>query len=426
VVSQNFLVLKAPDSTVIECFAAFEKVTISTPSGHLAEADFTKVSKANHFAISSTSAMWGTCQVSFSRGIKVGGSPQPSTRYDSVQIGASNNQNRPKIDDYIAALNELSKHFSFFEADALSGDATAETIMGTFTTSFAQVSATMQTQLNELQAYRTKLLTDLDEREDERAKKAEEDHQGRVEEHQDLMSRVEAERASLHRESHMHERRELRRQIVENLQTSLGYQAKASDGQSVEEPNADGVKGHSMSDTLKAGLSSSKRTLLILSICAFIALIFGIGGLNAFAVTSDHSGTEFWALVIRGTLCFLVTAGAALVAINWLKREHIVEGDRREALERQLFDINRASWVIETSLEVQKDSKGGIPEAWIEWVTRNLFETPENQRRPDDERIAVLSGLLGMSSKMKFGPDGAEVEIEKSGLKGTKKAADRA
>ena len=80
------------------------------------------------------------------------------------------------------------------------------------------------------------------------------------------------------------------------------------------------------------------------------------------------------------------------------------------------LDLARASWVIETVLEVQHEKKGEVPQAWIDGVTNGLFDDKSTNTEMDD-RAQALKSLLAFTAGASFGPEGPRVELNRSGAR---------
>src|SRR5690606_4550884 len=102
-------------------------------------------------------------------------------------------------------------------------------------------------------------------------------------------------------------------------------------------------------------------------------------------------------------------------AIRWLRQLYLDDVQTERELERYAYDINRASWAIETIMEMQT-AKGAIPpQTWIEAICKNLFVFRKDLG--DNDEASPLESILSASAKVAFGPDGTRFEINKNGAK---------
>ncbi len=168
-----------------------------------------------------------------------------------------------------------------------------------------------------------------------------------------------------------------------------------------------------------------------------LVLIGGLLGIGALAgltiwasldlrqVFSQSSGIAPLALIIAATRVGL-SAAAAVGLLAWLLnyQRQIASDDARveRDLERYRYDLDRASWTIETVLEIQGQEGRSIPEQWISGVTHNLFASSE-ARGEGTNALEALGSLLNFSGKLELGPAGPKLELSKSGLKRLAKSA---
>ena len=80
------------------------------------------------------------------------------------------------------------------------------------------------------------------------------------------------------------------------------------------------------------------------------------------------------AALVRAILSSLISVGALVYAAAWLGGFYDADLSAARETERFTYDFSRASWVIETVLELQQEKKGDVPHAWVEGVTRGLFD----------------------------------------------------
>lgn len=193
---------------------------------------------------------------------------------------------------------------------------------------------------------------------------------------------------------HMHVRRELRDQI------SKEYKARKQE--SVVSSNASN-----------------------LGIMVFVlTFLFGIVGIVYGAYSFTDMGNSFsWkniAVAIRSSLSFIVGVSFIGFSINWLRRLYLDEVQTKREYEAFGDDIDRASYVIETILEVGEKEKVDVPDVWIEGACNNLF-TPRDIKGQKQATSNAASLLLDIIAGAKFGPDGAELTVERGGIRHMKR-----
>ena len=109
-------------------------------------------------------------------------------------------------------------------------------------------------------------------------------------------------------------------------------------------------------------------------------------------------------------------AGFLVYMLGWLRRIQSEDVRAERDLERYRYDVDRASWAIETILEAQTKEAGVVPDRWIEGVTHGLFSRIE-EPSDDGGALQVMSELLNVAARAKIGPGGTELEINRGGLR---------
>lgn len=126
-----------------------------------------------------------------------------------------------------------------------------------------------------------------------------------------------------------------------------------------------------------------------------------------------------YALAGRGILSAGACIGFIIYSLNLLRRTYDDEIRASRDLQRYGMDINRASWVIETALEMTTKEGAVLPEKWIEGATANLFQ-PTAAKDSEVSSLAALGAIMGLGPEVNIGPTGASLKIPP---KGAKKAA---
>lgn len=122
-------------------------------------------------------------------------------------------------------------------------------------------------------------------------------------------------------------------------------------------------------------------------------------------------------LLLRGSLGIAAAVAVGLYLLRYLRNIEAEAGRRALALEQNLFDIDRASWVVETVMEL-KDEEGmtSVPGPWLEGVTRGLFQ---HHGEESEERgpVDALIGLMGSGMALKLNSGGSEVSFDSKAAK---------
>lgn len=173
--------------------------------------------------------------------------------------------------------------------------------------------------------------------------------------------------------------------------------------------------------------ASARRLRVPILICGFLGLALSAGlGLWSFSqiaklapiTAEDGTLTQIpmssWvlgSLLLRGALGIVAATAIGLYMLSYLRALESEAGKRAHNLERYLFDIDRASWVIETVLEMGEEENGlsKVPPAWLEGVTRNLFDQGQSEKS-DDGPVDALTQLMASGALVKVGNGEASIE----------------
>ena len=115
---------------------------------------------------------------------------------------------------------------------------------------------------------------------------------------------------------------------------------------------------------------------------------------------------------VRNFLLVALAVGFLVYAINWLRTIYLDDVRAERRYEKQGHDIDRASFVIETIMEVGDKEHGGVPDAWVEGVCRNLFQDSADQGS-DSSPSSALASLLNNVAGAKLGPNGLEFAMKR-------------
>lgn len=201
---------------------------------------------------------------------------------------------------------------------------------------------------------------------------------------------------------HTHVRRELRRQIASDYKTRR------------KEP----------------AVSNRSRRMRFAVFGLTMLVGFGIGAYGFYSfkdlveagelyLLGNQTAPAIWMkviLVTRSTILLLLGTGFVALAINWLRRLYL--DDVRAEREYESFgnDIDRASYVIETIMEVGEKEGAAVPNVWIEGTCRNLF-SPKGDNDHGRVPSSAAAMLLETISGAKIGPDGTEVTVDRRGAR---------
>ena len=164
--------------------------------------------------------------------------------------------------------------------------------------------------------------------------------------------------------------------------------------------------------------------LLFLGLWVLTGLEIWVGpGHSSISVFKSASGIEGeasigsqLALWVRFALATVGLSGTLIFYIKWENRWADLHAANEFQLQQFHIDVNRANWVIESSLEWKKETHEVIPAELLKEISKNLFtdrqSEPDKVIHPADE---LASALLGSASKLKLNVAGNEIEFNKPG-----------
>jgi len=338
----------------------------------------------------------GNDTLEFERSITVEGGPKPSRTNAEFWYNRSSSSEQFGTD-----LVELAyKHCSLPQQVAT--DPAVETILTQQLQGMNEVSRQILERVAKGQA-------DQDEAFKKKVAKLEADHTallGRLEKEYDQKSEALNRREDelLNQES-KHERRQLRASITENIKERLSSRQ---------------VRNRNNNSRIIV-TSFALLGMLIAATSAFYGYFEAIIPISADSESTppqSYLGQIDWIQAVR------VLASSTLFAIllfyilgYWRKSiDEDIQFDRM--LERYALDIDRASWVVETVLEVRgenRQSEAGdgedVPDLWLQGVTANLFPFDSKIESDDDTALDALGELLKKSANLSIGPNGAQLDI---------------
>lgn len=349
--------------------------------------------------------------VSFSRTPDSG----PSTKFDEFKVSYGRDSSQWTEDtETVIAVNSILGELDIPLTDGSSiddSDTLRQQIVG-----FGAVHKQMLASLNQA-------IVDAEERRVEAQKEIEDAEKKRAEELLNSLKELDQQREKLKLESYRSERR--------NMLDSLSNGATNDLRKTLSAPAA-----------TRANWGVFTVSLVLAVVAGFLAFTsISQLGVNSTAINeivsvveSSETDTELgkfinssmfatnWYLIVRSSLASLVALGALVYAANWLRSYYNSIQQANREIAQFNADLVRAGWVIETILEVQHEHGAEVPEAWVQGVTKGLFEKP-NSENPADGPTEALKMLLGYGVSMSVGPDGTKLDLSEKGAKKLAKGA---
>lgn len=151
---------------------------------------------------------------------------------------------------------------------------------------------------------------------------------------------------------------------------------------------------------------------------ALTILIFGfqLYPLAMKFIALDFDGTPKTDLIflsIKQILLIFGLATSIVFYIRWMNKWFEEHSQAEFQLQQFQLDIERASWLVEMSLEWKEERQTQIPDKLIESISRNLFDSKKgkskNLEHPADQ---LASALLGTASKIQLKAGDSSIEID--------------
>lgn len=208
------------------------------------------------------------------------------------------------------------------------------------------------------------------------------------------LSEIEKQRAALEQQKlelndrePQHERRRLRESLTRELRNSLGAPS-----------NSDGKISY-------------------VYYCYFaVALIFILVSVVYALNPSSVADASFWARMVKGALAGIAGAAFAWAGLSGFRDAAISQREYERYVQRYAFDMDRASWIVETLLQMNSNEQMRIPDDWLRSVCQSLFDNDSASDRGTNS-LESFAALFDATSRAKLGTNGIEFEIDKKGAK---------
>ena len=363
------------------------------------------------FQVTPTAGQRSNSTYSFDRGVTKNNALHPSVQY--AEVFFSSPQSNAELSRKVANLIEQS--FKTSVSSSSSGDATG---LGIFVTQLAEVSTSIsenlaQTQLKAEQKAQERLAK-LDEQSDRQRESVEQERTSLQKEYKDKSDELDAREADLNNARARSERRGLRESINKALRKSLEEEISPKSAKFARYP---------IVTVALIGLAFS-LFFAFFSFDQFAELIkqisqsSGEGNQNFPVVENSAINWLFASLLIRGSIGLGAATFFGYYLIRYFKNLEETANRRALELERYLFDIDRASWVIETIMELKEEEGiSSIPEPWLKGATHNLFGSDGVDKDHVTDPLEALGELLSSGAKLKVGNGTAELDIQPKAAK---------
>jgi hypothetical protein len=354
--------------------------------------------------------------LSFERNLASSSASDPSPFLNALTLGTNNYPSEADVKLYALVWAHVSDFVAnrmptALEAKSAIIDASVEGLrnLKTIHEVLVRELAEQSTKITEQGIVQTQK---LNEQFEEKERKLFEDYQEKEENLSSRLAKLNAREALLDNRSHMHVRRELRQNMGAELKSRL---AMASLPKSVGE--------FRFAILFACGIGIVFFAWLTL--WSLNELSVELGNLRAPLGIGDAAPTphQSYYLMVKSAFSGFGLAVTLFYLLGWLKKVHDTDLRSERDLERFRYDLDRASWVIETVLEAKENNNKVVPSIWLEAATRSMF-AKNSDKASEADPLDALGALLNLSAKAEIGMNGTKLEIGQSGLKKAVKAHD--
>lgn len=249
--------------------------------------------------------------------------------------------------------------------------------------------------VNSTHDYRNKIDTEFSEKTKsleseflEKSKTLDEDFRKKSDALESESDDLEKRRQELDDKDNTHARREIRKDILQE------------------------IKNRQQEFKLTDGTVGLRKPIFVSMVILVIVFVTGALLTGAELLVQDLSGNEFLVGIIKQAFYSAGAVGSLIFFIRWMNRWLEQHSQTEFHLKQFELDMERASWLVETSLE-WNDAKGTtMPPDLMKSLSANLFldkAEVENVAHPADQ---LASALFGSASSIKLKAGDSLVEID--------------
>jgi hypothetical protein len=215
-------------------------------------------------------------------------------------------------------------------------------------------------------------------------------------------------------------------EAIDKLQKELDDRSNTHARRAIRGDLLKTVQGRQLDFTISSG---TKRLRIPIHAIFIIILAATLGGavwsLYAWGTTElqnwDYKAVSSAIKTVVFTFGFLTTAG---LYISWMNRWFDRHAEAQFHTKQFEIDINRASWAVEAALEWKGSQNEQMPEALMTGITKHLFENHVGESPDYSPMDALATSILGAASNLSMKMGGAELSLDRKGIKQIAKASD--
>lgn len=410
---QRIKVPRAADKSIIGCFKELAKHT-GTSQINISALGFNSIGavdlngenpevvdlliKKNSAIIETVSMNHPGLSISFHRG----GQYQPQDKsgvFDEIVL-RQNNNGTVDSETAIEIVTTINRKLKAFDPKRSTSGATDEQALfdAIHISNIERLESLNENLVKNTHDYRIQLDQEFGEKVDkseeafeERRKQLESDYLAKEEALKQEAEELEKKKKELDDSSNTHARREIRRDILKE------------------------IKARQTKFSLTEGTNNLRKPIAI-AMLGLIAIFVALGSVSVKEFYAVLQGDDLNKIVIAGIKQAIYSAGAigsVIFMIRWMNRWFELHSQSEFELKHFELDMERASWLVETSLE-WKDAKGtAIPPELLESLSNNLFSKEKEKIDPLNHPADQLaSALMGSASSVKLKAGDSSIEID--------------
>jgi hypothetical protein len=210
---------------------------------------------------------------------------------------------------------------------------------------------------------------------------------------------------------------DLKRQELENARKELDDRSNTHARRFIRTEMKEGIQ-RSLLESVYSEATLRQRWpirfayLVLIAAAAYLAYTSS-ALLNQTAFTSSFS----WLIGVKASLTIISTLGLALLYLRWEIGWNNQQANYERTLASTRLDIDRASWIMESILEWNRETNTVMPQELTNALTRGLFDWDHQTEVHNSAADTLASAILGSASNLKLGPNGAEIDIRGKDLR---------
>ena len=167
-------------------------------------------------------------------------------------------------------------------------------------------------------------------------------------------------------------------------------------------------------DTNKKRYPIFSFLICLIGVSGYLSYSYGVDFASVIKDSESLSANTLPLLIlgIRQVIFSLAFLGTGLFTIRWMNHwaeRHAMAEFRNKEFE---FDMERAGWLVEATLEWNEKKDGEIPEKLIENLSRGLFDTPDKLPPIQHPADQLASALMGTASKVDLNLGRSSVSLD--------------